>query len=434
MNRCTSNLFRGVFLFVLNVNMIKLYLLFTFIITCLSLKGQIYPVPEGEGQTDTNYYMDNVPKGFAEVPYFTFGGGIGIYSPDSLYSFNLRFRIQNRAAFVFENTNPEEVEARVRRARLRFDGFVYSPKIFYVVQLSFSREDMDWQNTQVPNIIRDAMIFYKPHPKLQLGFGQTKLPGNRQRVNSSGDLQFVDRSIVNAGLNVDRDFGFQAAYTENIFKNFFTVLRGAITTGEGRNIISTGTGLSYTGRIEILPFGLFEKFGDYFEGDLMREQTPKLSSGFTYNYNQSTLKTGGQIGIPLFEPRDMTTLATDWLLKYRGFSFAAEWLYRDSDNPLTYNDEGSMRYVYNGLGQNYQAGYIFRSNYEFALRYSRMDASGIVSRFEPDIQHFTLGATKYIKGHRLKIQTDFTYELRSLEFAGVNSNSFIARFQVELGI
>lgn len=396
--------------------------------------AQIYPVPSQSKSSDSSLYMDDIPKGFAEVPYFTFGSGIGIFSPDSLYSFNLRFRIQNRAGLTFNNQELDEVEARVRRLRLRFDGFVYSPKIFYVVQLSFSRGDMDWENTEFPNIVRDAMIFYKPHPKIQLGFGQTKLPGNRQRVNSSGDLQFVDRSIVNARLNVDRDFGFQAAYTENIFKNFFTVLRGAITTGEGRNIISTGTGLAYTGRIEILPFGLFEKFGDYFEGDLMREQTPKLSSGFTYSYNEGTLKTGGQIGIPLFEPRDMTTLATDWLLKYRGFSFAAEWLYRDSDNPLTYNDEGSMRYVYNGLGQNYQAGYIFRSNYEFALRYSRMDASGIVSRFEPDIQHFTLGATKYIKGHRLKIQTDFTYELRSLESAGVNSNNFITRFQVELGI
>lgn len=413
---------------------ILIFTLVIALITPLYLDAQIYPIPDNGSIADSGKYMDNIPRGFSEIPYFTFGSGIGIFSPDSLYSFNLRFRIQNRAGFAFRDNALDEVEARVRRLRLRFDGFVYSPKIFYVVQLSFTRGDMDWENTEFPNIVRDAMIFYKPHPKLQFGFGQTKLPGNRQRVNSSGDLQFVDRSIVNAGLNVDRDFGIQAAYTENVFKNFYTVLRGAVSTGEGRNIVSTGTGLAYTGRVEMLPFGLFEKFGDYFEGDLLRERTPKLSAGFTCSYNNNTLKTGGQIGVPLFEPRDMTTLATDWLLKYNGFSLATEFLYRDSDQPLTFNSEGSVRYIYTGLGQNYQAGYIFPSNYELALRYSRMDASGIVTSLEPDIQHFTLGATKYIKGHRLKVQADFTYELRSFEARGVPTENYYLRFQVELGI
>lgn len=410
------------------------WLLFTFffIVCAQALSGQIYPIPENE--SDTAKYMENVPKGFSEIPHFTFGSGIGILSADSLYSFNLRFRVQNRAGVMFSENDPTEIEARVRRLRLRFDGFVFNPKIFYVVQLSFTRGDMDWDNTDFANIIRDAMIFYKPHPKLQLGFGQTKLPGNRQRVNSSGDLQFVDRSIVNAGLNVDRDFGFQAAYTENIFNNFYTVIRGALTSGEGRNITSTGTGLAYTGRVEFLPFGLFERFGDYFEGDLMREQTPKLSSGFTYSFNNNTLRTGGQIGLALFEPRDMTTIGTDWLLKYKGISITAEMLYRDSPDPLTFDASGDVRFIYTGLGQNYQAGYIFPSNYEIAGRYSRMSASGEVAELQPNVQHFTLGLTKYIKGHRLKVQTDLTYEVRSFETRENPGNHFIGRFQVELGI
>ena len=36
------------------------------------------------------------------------------------------------------------------------------------------------------NIIRDAVITYRPNRHWNLSFGQTKLPGNRQRVNSSG--------------------------------------------------------------------------------------------------------------------------------------------------------------------------------------------------------------------------------------------------------
>jgi hypothetical protein len=43
--------------------------------------------------------------------------------------------------------------------------------------------------------------------KLDNGFGQTKLPGNNQRVVSSGSLEFTDRTINNSRFNIDRDFG-----------------------------------------------------------------------------------------------------------------------------------------------------------------------------------------------------------------------------------
>src|SRR5690606_24517971 len=143
--------------------------------------------------------------------------GLGIVTADSLYSLKFQFRIQNRAAFVskgLDDLAAESFEFRVRRLRLKFEGFVYDPKLTYYIQLSFSRGDMDWRGFEdarvnsSPNVVRDAVIYYNPTPNLKLGFGQTKLPGNRQRVVSSGDQQFVDRSIVNANFNIDRDFGF----------------------------------------------------------------------------------------------------------------------------------------------------------------------------------------------------------------------------------
>ena len=94
------------------------------IITCNSAFGQAQTTP---------------------LPYFTFGKGLGITPPDSSFSINLRFRVQNRIAFkTHSGTDFEisEVEARVRRFRLRLDGFVYSPKLTYALQLSFSRGDI----------------------------------------------------------------------------------------------------------------------------------------------------------------------------------------------------------------------------------------------------------------------------------------------------
>ncbi len=409
-----------------------LFVVIAFLTFAHSADAQIYPIPRTTPPiADTSLFMSEIPGAFSEVPYFTFGQGIGIQPSDSSYSFNLRFRMQNRAGFTFEEGESTDIEARVRRLRLRFDGFVLNPRISYVVQLSFTRGDMDWENTQFPNIVRDAMVFYRVSEKIQFGFGQTKLPGNRQRVNSSGDLQFADRSLVNATFNVDRDFGVQAAYTENPFRNTYVVLRGAVTSGEGRNILSTSDGLAYTGRLEVLPFGLFERFGDYFEGDLLREKRPKLSAGFTYSYNEQTLRTGGQIGTLLYAPRDMTTLASDWLFKYNGWAFAAEWMYRISDDPITTNEANDIRFIYTGLGQNYQLSYIWPSNYELAARYSRLVPDEAIRLLTPQIEHYTLGISKYLNGHRLKVQSDITWEQR----AGVSpGEALMLRFQVELGI
>ncbi len=145
---------------------------------------------------------------------------------------------------------------RVRRLRFKFEGFVYNPKLTYYIQLAFSRGDMDFNAAEgsvinnSPNVIRDAVIYYNPTKNLRLGFGQTKLPGNRQRVISSGDQQFADRSIVNATFNIDRDFGFFANYSGHFYN-----LRGAITSGEGRNSTASNAGLAYTGRVELLPLG-----------------------------------------------------------------------------------------------------------------------------------------------------------------------------------
>ena len=242
--------------------------------------------------------------------------------------------------------------------------------------------------------------------------------------------------LVNATLNVDRDFGLQAKYSRRLVNDFHYVLLGAISTGQGRNFYREDSELSYTGRLELLPLGIFEAFGDYFEGDLMRERTPKVSIGMTVNHNCNTLRTGGQIGDLLYQPRDMATYMSDWLFKYRGFAFASEFLFRDTDNPVTYNEDNEVRYVYKGLGQNYQASYILPSDLEFAGRYTRLDPGEKIRQYEPTLQHFTAGMTKYIRGHRLKLQSDLTYELLDshAEALSPDRNNFILRFQVELGI
>ena len=381
-------------------------------------------------------------QGYSQVetfptPYFSYSDGLGFTSADSLFMLNIRFRMQNRLALTSESESDldiAEVEARVRRLRLRFDGFIYNPRLTYVIQLSFTRADMDFDDTGFPNIIRDAMVIYKVSDNFSMGIGQTKLPGNRQRVNSSGDLQFADRSIVNSTFNVDRDFGVQFYYNNSI-KDFHYVLRGAISSGDGRNIVSSDRGLAYTGRLELLPLGKFSNDGDYFEGDLAREPEPRISIGLSYSSNQNAIRTGGQLGTYLYEPRDIYTGMIDFLFKHNGWSFASEYLNRRSSNPVTTNGMGDFSHVYVGRGFNAQGGYLFKSNFEIAGRFSEVRPNADLWAYENRIRHYSIGASKYIRGHRLKLQTDLTYEQNTALGQGPpTDDNWQLRFQIEAGI
>src|SRR5690606_14169528 len=213
-----------------------------------------------------------------------------------------------------------------------FDGYVGDPRFLYAIQLSFAPGDVgEIEPGKNINIIRDAMIFYRPNKHWNIGFGQTKLPGNRERVNSSGALELTDRTINNARFTLDRDFGFQV-HQMNEYKDKFSYnFKAALSIGEGRNSTEApDNGLAYTGKVELFPFGAFTKDGTYFEGDLMREKTPKVMFSGAYMFNDKARRTQGQLGRDLFEKRDMQSLLIDGMFKYNGWSFFTAYMQRVS--------------------------------------------------------------------------------------------------------
>lgn len=367
-----------------------------------------------------------------QTPYFNFTKGSGLIAPDSSFSINTRFRIQNRFGFITESEDDfdiSEVEARVRRLRLRLDGFVYSKKLTYLIQLSFSRGDMDYETMKFPNVIRDAYVQYAFSKYFSLGLGQTKLPGNRQRVVSSGEQQMVDRSIVNATFNIDRDFGLFANY-----KSELVSLRAAVSSGEGRNINSSNRGLAYTGRLELTPLGAFKSNGEYSEGDLAREQRPKLALAMTYHLNEDATRTSGQTGYWLTEQRNIEILEADLVWKYNGWAYSTEYIQRNVGNPFVLDETGTMRHMYTGKGHNHQLSYLFKNNFELVGRYSIVSPGKKIASAEKDRDQYAVGANKYLRGHRVKLQSDITLESWSNQTTGTEGKFWNYRFQIEVGI
>jgi hypothetical protein len=370
-----------------------------------------------------------------KVPYYNFQNGVGITSPDSNYSLNIRFRTQNRivATISDKDLSLNQVDMRVRECRLRLDGYVVTPKLLYSLQFGFSRSDLDFnvsENSRInsaPNVLVDAMVFYKFNNNIIVGLGESPIPSNRERYNSSGDLQFIDRSIVSSTFNMDRDFGVFGNYTNHISELYYA-FRGAITTGEGRNSGAPDNGLCYTARLDLLPFGEFTNKGDFYEGDLAREKKPKLGIAGMYNYNDMAWRTSGETGRDLFEKRDIESICADGVFKYKGFAVLGEYIIRNANNPITTNGTAE-RHVYTGTGENFHISYIFKNNLEIAARYAAVHPSNEIKSIEKETRQYVLGCTQYVKGHRVKFQENIGYQA----ITG-GTNNWNVGFQVELGI
>ena len=239
----------------------------------------------------------------AQFNYETVDKGLLFKSSDDRVKMKLSFRVQSLASFeTNESGNDQEMKAMVRRMRLKSKGYIYNPKFEYKLELAISNRDQGITKdasrvSDGSKIVLDAVLKYNINKKHQIWFGQTKLPGNRERVISSMALQFVDRSNVNSKFNIDRDFGVQYRLKQKI-GNMPLTLAAAVSTGEGRNItaVNEENGLSYTGRLEFYPFGKFTSKGDYFSADLKRENKPKLAIGVTSCLNENTNRSGGQLG------------------------------------------------------------------------------------------------------------------------------------------
>jgi len=367
--------------------------------------------------------------------FFTFKNGLKIVAPDSSASFNFNFNLQNRMDLKTEATDDwsiDEFSAHIKRFRMKFTGFVFNPKITYKIQLAMAPRNISSSTLgQAPRVMYDAIIYYEFDSGFKLGFGQTALPGNRQRINSSSALQMVDRSLANSTYNLDLDYGFHGEYK---FKNQKPVtLYGAITTGEGQNwVVVDKAGFSYTGRVDWYPIGAFQSNGAYKEADLEWHPSPRLMVGLAYDYNESARRTGGQRGGLLEAERDISTLFADLIFKYQGWSFQADYYLRNSDNPAG-PLPGASPMVYEGTGYNFQFGKYFRSKWEITGQLSTIVPGDEIEAFTAEKRDWTVGINRYIYGRDVKLQADFTLHQTRNVFPDDFSSKLGASLQAQIG-
>ena len=151
-------------------------------------------------------------------------------------------------------------------------------------------------------------------------------------------------------------------------------------------------------------------------------------------------RTGGNLGSYIEDSDDLVidsalcnlnTVLADVCIKYKGFSLLSEYANKtlDGDRIVDENDNIINNY-YTGSGLTVQAGYLLENNLEPALRYTTITPEKESNR---DLQEMiTLGLSKYIVGHSLKIQTDFSLINETNQFSNETSQEYMFRFQVEM--
>ncbi len=267
---------------------------------------------------------------------------------------------------------------RVRRARLKLDGWIYRRELQYEAQI-------DW--TGGANMIQDMNLNWeiRNNRRLMLKAGQFKVPFGRQQLTSIGSQQFVDRSIVSDEYEKGRDQGVQLWGELSKGK---VEWRGGVFNGNGRGAAVNDNGkYQYNARVTWQPNGNH----GLSEGDFESKDKPLYA--LAANFERNDLR-----GATAAMDYRRTIFGFDAAFKYKGFSFLAEYFDRSQD-PET----GA---AFKSNGYHVQSGFLIgaKRKWELALRYGTWEPT---DRIGGDDRTELGGAFNYYNNkHNLKVQAD----------------------------
>ena len=384
------------------------------------------------------------------------GNGITFSSSDNNYKVVLRGYSQSLfeskrfyydSSGFFDNTTYNRF--RARRVRLRLSGKQSNPGFSYRLQLNLAESEVE--NDVLSNVLWDAWVGYNITKYYRISFGQKSSPtDNIEVLMASNTLQLPERSRLTGAFSNIREIGLFLDGRNNIVGSRMVIKPSLnITTGDGygyKFYSKDYGGLKYGARINFLPFGLFRNFGQFRQGDLVREISPKLLIGVSASYNDGiTSRRGRRNGDFIYytilgsdtsyQLPDFFKFGADILFKYRGFSFLGEFVhtkafisddithrndrYNNPDNLTTnFRTFSPADYVRTqmmlGSGINLQAGYIFRSLFSIDGRFTLLIPDDLSflnnSLFYNRNKYYEIGISKYFtKNYSFKIQTSYRF-------------------------
>jgi hypothetical protein len=379
------------------------------------------------------------------VASFNLGSGLNFSFNEGNYQFNFGGFVTPTYSYSKVSGRDGENTFNARNAFLILSGKAVKEKVSFLVQTDYSQ-------TQP---LLDAWLAYHPTENITITFGQKQtFVNNREMTYREDRLQFTDRSLLSQNLsNTGREFG---VFVETKFKiggQFGIAPMAAVTSGDGRNSFGSDSrdtdlgGLKIGGRLDLYPLGYFTEGNDLFSADLAHEETLKFVIGAAASKNTGASNANGEGHGDFFLYNangndnfpDYSQVYIDLLLKYKGFSFLAEYANASAEGlDLVYTDEAATQilapqqiseFLVLGDSYNLQTGYVTKSGFGFDLRYESAtpEFESNLNSLLTDYSSYTLGLTKYFDNNNLKIQASVS----SIDFTN-GSNQTIAEFLVQI--
>lgn len=335
--------------------------------------------------------------------------GLELETEDGAFRTNLSWRIQlrhslsqedePRTAAQFDKSN--ENSFRVRRARIKLAGNAYKPWIRYKLEYDFPTATM-----------LDARVGLERDPRLSFRLGQWKIDYNRERVDSSGEQQFSDRSIVNREFTVDRQQGVMAHGRLSgggpADASYFV----GVFNGMGPNAANDDSIPMFMGRLQWNALGSVLEFSQS-DHTLRREAAASLAFAAASDQSSATRFSssgaGALDGFAAGTPGRYTL--RQWMQEaawqYRGMSLQQEYHWKQVRD----NSGGRLTRLEGAYAQIGAFPHVLLDRapkqLELAVRYAFVDPD----RERPhDIrQEQSVAANWFIDGHRNKVTVDFTH-------------------------
>jgi hypothetical protein len=361
---------------------------------------------------------------------FDFGNGVSLSFEDGDYNFSMNGYIKptyvyNEMTSIVDGGTINEFnrQFKSKNSVLEISGNAKKEKVSFSIRMDYS----------LSNPLLEAWVGYHPSKSVNVYFGQkNSFLNNREMIFNEDILQFTDRSLLsqNHTNSYGQEFGL---FIETTFgEEFILSPKFAVTSGDGRNSFGEDSrdsdlgGVKFGARLDLYPFGNFSE-GNEGSVDLVGEQKLIMELGFAYSKNIGTShRTGNGHGDIMFYDADGNNnlpdyekIFVDLLLKYKGFSFLAE--YADaaaSGLNQTYTDTFNLlipqqisEYLVLGSSYNFQLGYIFQNDIGFDFRYefSKPEFTNEINNsYEnsilQDFENMSFGISKYFDNNNLKIQ------------------------------
>jgi hypothetical protein len=334
-------------------------------------------------------FKHNVPGEVIAKPAAPFAPTIAWKDGKTTFSFEkAQIVLSNRIQVRYTLNDPEDETKnakgsfRIRRAKTKFEGWLYVPYLTYEAQFVWTD-----QTTGPVEWLYFNYDFTRGRNLFNVKAGQFKVPYGREQLTSSGSQQFVDRSLVSDEFAKGGDQGIQ--FSGGLLGNKLD-WRVGMFNGNGRNKSENdNVRYQYDARVTYQPWGDVR----YSESDFESTDHPLLAIAGQWERNnfEDTLADDTK-------NFDQSQWGGDVVFKYRGFSAFGEYHHRTRKPQLPGTD-----LVSDGLGL--QAGYFFiPQKFELALRHAEYDPN-------TDLDQNTrtengLAVNWFFNKHAMKLQGD----------------------------